>query len=434
MSEVTLPPALDRTLKETNNRLREIRNILQNKGSAGVVYGFHINSLESDPADAVTYLGDAVGMTPAKMDFTNNVFNWGSWKDAFFLPKPCMLKYDGTVDYYLDPDDYSLREDGATASDVADETYEGNAMMEWGQDDCIIWYKIVPDDNDSKSCSVYIADHQEDEDFVCWPFINNQGKQVDHFYTPIYNGFYDGTRMRSISGKTPTTSLDATTERNYCRANGSSIWDTEVYCDNILITLLLILMGKSLDTQGVFGQGNSGGKQRGVLATGTGDTKGLFWGSSGNTSVVKVFGMENFWGNLNRRIGGLVAVRDTQKYKLTRGMEDGSSVNDYVVSTSESAYDGYIKGGELPHVSGYYVSAMEFDNNQWTPAVAGGSSSTYYCDALWTANGSDSAKYALLGGYSDNRESCGAFCFLLTSTVLQANWTISAAPSCKPLS
>lgn len=46
------------------------------------------------------------------------------------MPRPCMLKSDGTVDYYLDPDDYTKKEDGETPSDIANVNYNGNAMME----------------------------------------------------------------------------------------------------------------------------------------------------------------------------------------------------------------------------------------------------------------------------------------------------------------
>lgn len=38
-------------------------------------------------------------------------FSYGDWENAFFMPRPCMLKYDGTVDYYLDPDDYAHKAD-----------------------------------------------------------------------------------------------------------------------------------------------------------------------------------------------------------------------------------------------------------------------------------------------------------------------------------
>lgn len=86
------------------NKMKTLTNYENTK-----VYGFHINSKESDPSKAVTYLLDAVGMTPAKMDYANSKFDYGSWKNAFFMPKPCMLKSDGTVDYYLDQNDYSKR-------------------------------------------------------------------------------------------------------------------------------------------------------------------------------------------------------------------------------------------------------------------------------------------------------------------------------------
>ena len=125
--------------------------------NAGLIYGFHISNNESDPSAKVTYLKDAAGMTPAHMDYSNGVFDYGSWENAFFMPRPCMLKSDGTVDYYLDPSDYSKKEDGVTASDVANTSYDGNAMMEWGSNDNQIWTKVVPDSNDPISGSVITA-------------------------------------------------------------------------------------------------------------------------------------------------------------------------------------------------------------------------------------------------------------------------------------
>ena len=399
--------------------------------SGGVVYGFHIDNAESEPYEKVSYLADAVGMVPAYMDYTNDEFNYGSWENAFFMPKPCMLKFDGTVDYYLDPNDYTKKADG-TASDVASST-TANAMMEWGQNGKKIWYKIVPSGT-KKSADVYIADHQEDGDYHAWSFINNQGKLVDHFYTPIYNGYNSNDVLRSLSGKTPTASLTAANERTYARANNGSlaIWDTEVWCDNVLIILLLTLIGKSTDSKSVFGQGNTSGGQNGVLATGTMNDKGLFWGSTGTTAGVKVFGMENFWGNLWHRFGGLVNVNGTAKYKMTRGTQDGTEVSDYVITATEADYSGYLSAGALPTASGTYVTEMQFDGNQFVPLTMDGSASIDYCDGLWTNNGQ--VAYALRGGGSHLAARCGAFSLGLDSPVSRAVWAIAAAPSCKPLS
>lgn len=52
------------------------------------IYGWHVDPSVSDPAQAVTYLTDAIGKTPAAMG--SETFSYGSWKSAFFMPKPCI--------------------------------------------------------------------------------------------------------------------------------------------------------------------------------------------------------------------------------------------------------------------------------------------------------------------------------------------------------
>lgn len=429
LTAITEPVVLDRTMQNIGETMKDIRNILSDGTPKRIIYGFRINSSESDPEDAVTYLQDAVGMTPAHMDYTNDSFNYGSWADAFFMPKPCMLKYDGTVDYYLDVNDYGYKEGSLDASDVANDAYPGNAMMEWGRDGQKIWYKIVPD-SDPTCANVFIANYRVDKDYNAWSFINSRGDYVDHFYTPIYNGWYDGTRIRSISGKIPTVSLSAAVERERCRANGSEIWDTEVFSDTILVNLLLVLIGKSLDSQTVFGQGCTTPGQSGVLNTGTGDNKGLFYGSSNTVSVVKVFGMENWWGNLWRRFGGCVNDKGTLRYKLTRGAQDGSTASDYVISNSSADYAGYLTGGSVP-VSGY-VNKMLFNGSIYQNYSSSGSVSTFYCDYFYSNNGQ--VDYAFRGGYTGSGSACGAWSLNLNYAASDAYWNVAAAPSCKPLS
>jgi hypothetical protein len=70
-----------------------------------------------------------------------------------------MVKTDGTVDYYLDPDDYTKKADG-TASDVANTSYDGNAFMQWP----LIFMKQY-EDNDYEYC--FISDGKVDEGFHC---------------------------------------------------------------------------------------------------------------------------------------------------------------------------------------------------------------------------------------------------------------------------
>ena len=127
MSEITKPIVLDETAQKMAEALMGIERALYRKSYT--LYTIHISGSEGDCASKITYMDDAVGMTPAKMDFDNGTFNYGSWKNAFFMPKPCMVRQSGGVDYYLDQENYDLKEDG-TASDVGNTAYPGNAMME----------------------------------------------------------------------------------------------------------------------------------------------------------------------------------------------------------------------------------------------------------------------------------------------------------------
>lgn len=419
--------------KELTSRVDRIDTMLD-----GLVYGFQINGSESDPAAAVTYLEDAVGMTPAHMDFSADKFDYGDWENAFFMPRPCMLKADGTVDYYLNPNDYTKKEDG-TASDIADTTYNGNAMMEWGRNGHKIWLKILPT-GDGSSAKVYISSHKADSKFFDYPFHNCKGDSVDHFYTPIYNGSVISNVMRSLSGQAVSKSLTGTAEITAAKANNPStdeLWNIECYADRLLINMLLILMGKSLNTQAVFGQGlNSGGNEtiNDGFTTGVHNAKGLFYGTNDGTAsastyanAVKIFGMENYYGFQWRRTNGLILAEGVTKYKLTYGTEDGSNATGYNTDGTNYKNAGVTPSG----TSGNYISKAKFTEDGMFSDTMSGSISTYYCDATWFNN--SGSPFARFGGSSGNGGAVGAFCLNLDNAVSGAGWRNGAALSCKPL-
>ena len=393
------------------------------------LYGFTIDQNESDPASMITYIEDNKNFRSAYMDYEGDSFDCGDWASAFFMDiKPCMLKYDGTVDYYLNPNDYSKKLDG-TPSDISNDKYEGNAMVQIPK----VYWKIV--DNGDNTANIYVSDKKNDSDFHCWSHIDNNGNEIDYCYMPIYNGSNVNSVLRSISGKAPMTSQTATTEIAYAKSNNTGsdiIWYTELFNDRMLINLLLLLIGKSTDTQTIFGTGNNNSyvsaSNTGVKNTGTMNTKGLFWGNQDNVSGVKVFGIEHWYGNIWRRIGGWINDKGTQKIKMTYGQSDGSTADGYNETGS-----GYISiGGATPiGTSGGYISKMQITDNGLIPTIASGSATTYYCDGLWFNN--SQVDYALVGGSSSNASLVGALYSYLDSATSAATWGIGAALSCKPL-
>lgn len=436
MATTTKPIILDETGQAIRDAIVQVAVAIRNKDE--VVYGFRIDPDESDPDSMVTYLRDAVGMTPAKMDYDTGEFDYGSWEDAFFMPKPCMLKQDGTVDYYLDPTDYAKKEDG-TASDIADTTYSGNAMMEWGQNGKKIWIKRVPDST-GYGVSVYIANSQIDEDYHDWNFHNSQSKSVDHFYTPIYNGSLIDSTLRSMSGQTVMKSQTAANERTYAQANNPAdtdpMYDIECKADIDLINDLLTLMAKTTDHQTAYGKGLCDGGNESInngFSTGVHNAKGLFYGTNSGTAstytnAVKVFGMENWYGFQWRRYIGHIMVNGVQKVKLTYGQEDGSTADGYNLTGA----DYTTENSTAPSgTNGGYQSKIKYTEKGAFMAVVSGSASTYYCDGAWYNNAITAVPCR--GGASGAGARVGSFFAHLSGVASHSDWSVGAALSCKPL-
>lgn len=394
------------------------------------LYGFKLHQNESDPASMITYLSDCDNAIykSAYMNYSTNIFDYGDWGDAWFIKKlkPCMLKYDGTVDYELDKNDYTKKLDG-TASDVANASYGGNAMVGIPK----VYWKIV--DNGDNTANVYFSDKQVDTNFHCWSHIDNNGNEIDYCYMPIYTGSVVDSKLRSLSGKAPINGQSGTSEITYAKANNltsDTIWYTEVFSDRMLINLLLLLIGKSTDTQTIFGNGHytGGSSASAIISSGTMNNKGLFYGTNGTGKGVKVFGMEHWWGNQWRRIAGWINSYGTQKIKLTYGQSDGSTIDGY--NTDGTGYI-VISNSKPSGSSGGYIGKILFNENGLIPITINGSQTTYYCDGLWFNN--SQIDYAIMGGSSVNGYLAGAFSLVLDSPMSRATWDFSAALSCKPL-
>lgn len=422
---------------------RHAYSVVYDKPQVRYIYGFHIDPTNTDCANAVTYLEDAIGKTPAAMG--SDEFSYGDWADAFFLPKPCMLKYDGTVDYYLDPDDYTKKLDG-TASDVANLSYEGNAMMEWPK----IWFKIVTT-NTVGEASVYISNYKADDDYHCWSNLDCNGHEINHFYTAIYNG--TGTsKLRSMSGLALTTSNGNgsntyATEVSRAEANNTITqnkeWYIGTYGDYVLMLMLLVLMGKSLNGQGVYGIGlapsSNGQGVKESYMTGALNDKGLFWGSkSSYTYGIKIFGMENFWGATWQRLAGCVSVGTTAYLKLTYSTADGTTATGYNADGT-----GYLNAGSLPSSTNGPVAKMAYNQlGYFMPAVYGDTNSwwqRYYADWFYhdTSGLNYGAKYLAVGGSAYDSENgpafVGPFYFNISMFASSANWNCASRLSCKPI-
>lgn len=411
------------------------------------VFGYDLDLNDPDPSTRVSYPDDVdnADFYPVKMNIDTDRFDYGDWNiepGEKFMPRPCMLKYDGTVDHYLDPNDYTKRDDGVTVSRVADVDFEGNAMMEWPK---IYTHREEVDGIYKFRCS----DAKLGEDWDCWCNYDIYDNEIDRFYTSIYTASCPnedattGTRLRSISGKTRYTAEYYATVRTKARYRVNSSarydsWDIGLLADHLLIQDLLVLMAKNTDCSSVYGMGASSDQYYRANVSGIMDTKGLFGVSKGksgeNKDGVKVFGMEHYWGNDWRHIAGWSITNGKQYIKITKGAHDGIGNTSDAADTKYNRFDAgtsnkkCIVSSPFSTATGYAKSAVTTPYGRF-PTNADGTLTTYECDVVkWSNN--TSSNVGMVGGCSSNHEN-GPFAVQAynsqTSTSGQATTL-----SCKP--
>lgn len=401
-------------------------NLLRSTQEALYRYGFRITKDESNTSDRVTYLYDAVGMTPAYMDYNTGTFNYGDWGDFVKeINRPVMLKYDGTVDYELSSTDQTKKLDGVTASGVDNVDYAGNAMSEFK---LLYVYRY----EDATYQYVIFSNKPYDENYKAYAHTDADSNIKDAFYFAMFDGTYVGTRLRSIGTGTVMVSQTSTTEITRAIANGTGAGSGGTNVDGYwtftasqwnFINDLLTLISKRTDTQTSFGNGVS--NHSAYLAAGTLKATGQFMGYNSTTQAVKVFYIENvLWGNYWMRMAGLVMtvagkilVKMTPSYPTPSG--DTVNVTGFVDSdiTPSGTSGGYLKTSKMGGTIGY------------VPSVAtGGSSSTFWADGLWFTIGS-TVKYALVGGTRTSAGLCGGRTVYLGDPASSAGTNLGSALS-----
>lgn len=382
--------------------LSNTKKIIEDAKAKPKRYGMRINLLDSNPATRVKYLYDAVGMTPAGMNFAGGGFDYGDWGDIWFVKKnrPVMVRTDGTVDYELNHENHALKLNGG-ASDITKTSYGGNAMSEIP----LIWVKRWTQNNYH---FVVFCEEQYDDTYKAYAHTDADGNVLPVTYFPMYEGSVVNNRMRSLSGLTPTASMTDEQETTAAKQNGDR-WDKQSFSEINLMYEMCTMITCSTNSQGKFGNGNS--QSDNFLQTGTLNGKGQFFGYTSTTQAVKVFYCENFFANYWKRLRGLLLINGVYHVKA--------------VPPYNSTGAGYTNTGLTPSgTSGGYCSRMEMASDIGRiPTVASGSETTYECDGLWFNN--TIVAVALFGGDRGGGSGCGLsywYVATLRRTCTRTSW------------
>ena len=242
-------------------------------GPAPVVpvrYGIKIN--ESN--QTVEYLYDAVGFTPVLMNTSTGLLDYGSWANTPLIKSnyPAVTtnrNYSTAIDYKLNPNDYSKKEDG-TSSNISTPNGDVVAVFEGG------WlYTYEETVSNVKYIYIIWSDTQYDSNYQCYHRDNHKS-----FAVGIYN---TDSSKTSRSNKTPSATYDSAKAIKWAQLN-------YIYCLMMIITKSVTSFKTNL---GLYFDINAPTTTK----TGRNNNKGQFYsyqGSDYKTYTNHVFHIEDF--------------------------------------------------------------------------------------------------------------------------------------------
>lgn len=359
------------------------------------------------------------------------------------MMRACLLNDDGTVNYYLDPADWTKKVSGAASN--LDGT-DGQVMIE-----IPTFYRKV----DNPSSGIY----QHKISLYPVPGFT----KIDKFYVGAYKAALkrDTLKLSSVQNLTatyrggnnnaaydaanntflgkPATSISLINFRTYARNRGSNKWNVLPWRQAMIVYNLFMIEYATMNSQKAVNVNlTAAGYKQGGLGNGTTQVDGTEWaifngynpvipcgqsnslnsgsgevsysipgfGTSANQKVCRYRGMENLFGDIWEWCDGGSVFHQTDgaggKSKfygcnVPANFADGTAIN----------YD-YL--GDLPRTEGWVKTMLHEDKSVMIPKELGGSDSTYFCDYFYTPGGSGSWVAPLRGGTAYGRSAAGFGC------------------------
>lgn len=340
-----------------------------------------IDLSNSNPATCCTYADDAVDMVAGS----------DTW-DEFFGHYPCLFK-DGKEVGRLDRNDFTKFESGASADIMTGDA--GDVMIAFPRRGLTI--NTVDD-----IVTVSMTDDPDNSDFE-YNAHQRGATDRDVFYLGAYKGYVADGKLRSLTGKTPTTRQTIGTFRTQAQMNGSGYEQSGFY-QLIFRQCMYLLKYKNLDSQSTIGMGYVLQDHTALTNTGGTESFGMDCKLIKQTNPtymtdqnhhVKLFGIEDFWGNVFEWIDGCVT-------NSTMNILTGND-------NFNNAGTGYIDNGQgaTAKASNYMSKPQGSTKTGFVVKELAGSGTTYFCDYNYLY----SSAVAAHGGFYNDAYKSGAFRF-----------------------
>lgn len=338
------------------------------------IFGVSIDLTNSDPASAVTYTDDAVGMTAGGSAWDSEPI----FKDI----KPCLL-LNGVVQKYLNKNNFAQDEDGNSADITSGSG--GDVMIEIPK--CGV--KIATSGN---TLTIKITDNPNAtaDGFHYYAHTRATEGDCDKLYIGAYVGYSSSSKLRSLSGKSPTVDKTIGAFRTLAQANGDG-YDQISFYPLTLLQCLFLIRYKNRNSQTALGRGYVDGSVK--TNTGATNANGMYYGSTSGTTHVKFAGIEDFWGNIFYFIDGIYS--DSNRNILT------------AFDNFNDTGSGYTSRGQgaTSNIGNYMSKPQGTTETGFIAKEVNGSSTTHFCDSAILS----ASRLALFGGAWAYGDGAGAF-------------------------
>lgn len=229
------------------------------------IYGMAIDESPSCVnADRVSYLGKNHSFQPLRPGLCGRDTDYGDWASFPWLlnNRPVICRWDGEIDYELDPDDYTKRIDGRTPSDVSNLLYEGNAMA-------VVPLLYTCSYRLGQTRYVYFCDAPVSDAFTPLGF-RVHGIVRQYMLIPMFYGSLDQLgRIRSLAGQWSAGTITGHQSQQRDGWNMDTLMQLRaIYAASPqglffggalvnVLTDLAVMLTKSTDSQQAFGSGMS---------------------------------------------------------------------------------------------------------------------------------------------------------------------------------
>ena len=349
-----------------------------------------------------TYLNDASDMPYGKESDAIS-----AWQE-FFGYKPCLFK-NGRVVGYLNPNDYTKFENGTSADITSGNA--GDVMVEFPR-------RGIKISKYRTTVTVSMTDNPNAEGYSY--LAHTRGSTAkDYFYIGAYLGYNASSKLRSLSGKMPTSLVSLSDFRTYARNLGTGYMEVGFYQYLFIQCMYLLQYKGHLNSQSVHGYGYCDARDRVASNTGFSDTKGVMYGTtnkyySTESDHIKLFGIEDFWGNLEWYLDGYYVAGNAFRASILTATDGFNNTG-----------SGYTTNGYAKYISNGCISdAVCSSKAGFTPTNATtNGNSVYFCDTCAINSNATGEGYApSVGG--DYHGDGGIFHFIVSSSpTSRADWT-----------